>query len=311
MKDFVDRPQAEDRKIHSKNEFELCYMRHQYFRKVTYNPSETEMAPYKRIAENSARNTFYTYRYLFSTVGMELDDLVSIAKIHLVNFLGLFAIDGSKYSKRLYEFFVKFQKKHDGKFPKAKDVLNKNKADYTLFMKQRMTDLVRISQQKAKNIKGSRVDEYIPFYGNNPPPDDLQKLLEDNESYGFRRLDTVAYKAAKKKMNAKTGEHFKFAGSWYVAVPLVHRNLTILDFAGAGYDPYESNQHKNPEQLFLQRESDIRFDKRMKMFKNYSKEKRIELIQKFVSENSSNTRLSQELVTAKKMLKKLGAVHVE
>lgn len=309
MKDYVTRPQAEDRKIHSKNEFELCYMRHQYFRKVNYNPTKEEMIPYKRIVEYIAGNTFHVYRNLFSTVGMEQDDVVSIAHIHLVNFLGLFELNRDRHNQKFDEFILKFQRKNEGQLPTDFDILSKNRADYTLFMKQRMADLVRICQQKAKNIKGMRVDQQIPFYGPNPPPEELYKLLEDNDAYGFRKLDNVAFKAAKKRVKAKQGEVFRFAGNWYVAVPIAHRNLTVLDLAGAGLDPYESIHNKNPEQLLLERQQEIRFDKRKKMFKNWSKTEKGKTIKEFIEKNAQNPIYREEIDIAKRMLRKLGIEH--
>lgn len=310
MKDFVTRPQANDKKINSKDEFELCYMRHQYFRKVEFNPTEKEMSPYRKIIEHMSKNTFYTYRYLFNLVGMGLDDITAIGKIHLVNYLGLFSIDESRNKRKFDEFVVKFQGKHLGNLPTDYDILSKNKSDYTLFMRQRFTDLVRICQQKAKNIKGARVDEYSPFSGKNPPPSELRDLLEDHDKWGYRKIDNVAYKAARRRAKAKKVPVFILDAIWYVAVPLEHRNLTVLDFAGAGIDPYESLHNQNPEQLLQKRESEKSFDKKRKKYKNYSKEDKAKVIKLFIEKNAESPHFQKEIVIAKKMLRKMGVEHV-
>ena len=303
----VYRPQA-GRKVHSSNDFELCYIRHQYFRRVKYNPTEAEMAPYKKIIKFLAQRTFYTYPGLFHVVGMTFDDVFAIGNINLVNFLGLFEISPSKNVDK-YDAFTALLKKMN-RAVTDEQILNKNKANLTLFMKQRMTDLVRICRQKAKNIKGMRVDEYLPFYGAPPPPDDLHKLLEDNEAYGYFKCDLNLYRALRKRKKKKAGEIFDFAGNWYVAVQLDHRNITVLDLAGAGLDPYESSHNLNPEEILFKREAEIKFDFHLKEYKNSSKEDKAKTIMSFVEKHEDNPSYHSEILTARKLLRKMGYVNV-
>lgn len=307
MRDFVIRPQAENRKIHFKNEFELCYLRHQYLRRVTYNPTVAEMEPYYKILEYMSKNTYFKEYFLFNTVGMLLEDIISIARIYLVEFLGLFALDTQTTPEKLDTFVVSHQSMNNGIAPSKCEILSKNKANFTMFMKQRMEDLVRLSKQKAKNIKGLQVDEYIPFYGAEEPPKDIVKLLKDSRLHGFKKCDKVQFKAIRKRAKAKLGEAFQFGGTWYIAVPLIRRKLTSLDLAGAGLDPHEALHNQNPEQLLMRRQNDITFDKKKKKFKTQSKEKKVELIKLFVDENIDNPLFQGEIHTAKRMLRNLGA----
>jgi hypothetical protein len=306
----VTRPPAEPRKIHSKNEFELCYMRHQYFRRVDYNPTAEEMKPYMGIIKSLTTHTFYVYRYLFSTVGLEREDIISIGRINLVNFLGLFEFDEKRNRNKYEEFCVHYMNKHNDQMPDLSAIADKNKANLTMFMKQRMEDLVRICRQKAKNIKGLQVDEYIPFYGPNPPPTELYKLLKDNDKYGFKRLDNVAFNAVKRKTKADIKKPFQFAGSWYVAVPMEQRSLTVLDFEGAGLDPYESQHNKDPEKILQEKEKEITFDKNMKMFKNSPKEEKVKTIFDFIEKNEDDPFFEEEIVIAKRFLKNMGMEYV-
>jgi hypothetical protein len=299
----VIRPQSSTKRISTK-EFELSYIRHQYFRRVKYNPTEEEMSPYKYIVKYTAKNTFYTYRYLFDTVGMGPDDIMNIGMVHLVNFLGLFQIDYHK-NRQEYKKFLKIYVNKNGKKPDKTAILGKNKAILTLFIKQRMEDLVRICTQKAKNIKGTKVEEYIAFYGPNKPPENIFSLLEDHESHGFKKANTVLFKAIKKKMKARLKEPFQFAASWYIAVPLEHRNLTILDFAGAGLDPYENSHNLTPEQVLTQRQDEIMFDKKKEKFQNYTKERRTKILMDFIEKNMKNPKLEEEVKTAKKFIENM------
>lgn len=301
MEDTVDRPQADKRKIHSKNEFELCYMRHQYLRRVTYNPTEADMAPYMQIVSHQAKNTYYTYRNLFRLVGFDVEDIVNIARIHLVSFIGLYQLD--KTPEKYQEFIVAHWKKYD-KQPAENDTLDKNKANLTMFMKQRMEDVVRVCRQKARNIKGMPVEEFYVFYGPKRPPKQSRLLLENHEKFGFRKLDLGSFKSIKKKMKIKSNdEPFKFAGFWYIAVPLEKRNLTLLDFSGAGYDPYDSIHNKNPEEILFDKVRETEYDEKKAAFESLSDSRKENVIRHFIRKNKGNPMFREEIGLAKKMLK--------
>lgn len=301
----IYRPQAEKRKIHSKNEFELCYIRHQYFRRVKYNPTEAEMTPYKSIIGYLSRRTYYTYSKLFHIVGMTYDDVQAIGNIHLVNFIGLFEIGPTKNVEKYEDFIVARHKKYSEEIT-DKELLSKNKANFTLFMKQRMEDLVRICKQKAKNIRGCRVDEYIAFYGSQPPPGDIYKLLENCKAHGYKRIDNVTFKACRKRSKSKRDVAFQWAGYWYVTVPISQQPLTYTDLEGAGFDQRENEHNLNPEQILLQKHEEIRIDKKIKVFKNSTKESKVRTIMEFVEKNGDDPLYRDEIFTAKKMLKTLG-----
>lgn len=292
----VERPQAEKRKIHSKNEFELCYLRHQYLRKVDYNPSTEEMAPYTQIISHQAKNTYYTYKNLFKTVGFELDDLVNIVKIHLVSFLGLFKMD--KVPIKYDEFIVVFWNKNI-RYPSEQEVENKDRANLTIFIKQRMEDLVRICRQKAKNIKGIQVDDYLIYCGPEKPPSNKKLLLEDHEKFNFKKIDLGSFKSIKKKMKIKNNdEPFQFAGYWYVAVPLPKRNLTLLDFSGAGLDPYDNIHNKNPEEILFEKLKEEEFERKKMSFKNASGTQKEKIVTTFIEKNKNNPMFREEVKTA-------------
>lgn len=305
MREIIRRPPAEKRKIHSKNEFELCYIRHQYLRRVKYNPTAEEMAPYRSIIRYLTQRTFYTYPGLFHTVGMAYDDVHAIGMVNLVNFIGLFEFDYKRNRDKYDKFRDTFRKK-EGKRPSKHDILNKNKANLTIFMKQRMEDLVRICKQKARNIKGLRVDSYLPFYGPTPPPEELFRLLDDHDAYGYKKLDNVQFKAIRKRCKAKDGEPFRFGPMWYVSVPLEHRNLSALDLAGGGWDPYENEHNLDPEKILFRKEEEIKFDKRVRLYKNYSKERKAKVILNFIKKCSNNPKFEEEIGIARRVLRKMG-----
>jgi hypothetical protein len=303
MEDIVERPQADKRKIHSKNEFELCYLRHQYLRRVTFNPTATDMAPYTQIVTHQAKNTFYTYKNLFKLVGFEMDDLISIAKIHLVSFLGLYKLE--KVPKKYEEFLGVFNKRNNRE-ANPDDIENKDRANLTMFMKQRMEDVVRVCRQKARNIKGMPVEEFFVFYGAKKPPKDLRLIMEDHEKFGFRKLDMGSFKSIKKKCGIKNNdEAFKFAGYWYVAIPLEKRSLGLLDFTGAGLDPYDSIHNRNPEELLFDKSEEEEYERKKAEFQLSTPKRQEDRVRHFIRKNKGNPAFREEIMLAKKFLKDL------
>lgn len=313
----IERPQAENRKIHSKDEFELCYLRHQYIRRVKYNPTAAEMEPYMKIVSIQAKKTFTTYLNLFKLVGLDYDDMVNIGRVHLVSFLGLFSLDKTPEK---YREFVETHLRKTNSEPSAEVIDNKNRANLTLFMKQRMEDVVRVCRQKARNIKGMATDEFYVFYGPKRPPRNVRKLLEDHEKYGFKKMDIAAFKTIRKRVMkdkkakrtkpiqpTKSHEILNFAGSYYVSIPLEHRDLTVLDFAGANLDPYDNIHNKSPEELMLHNLDINEFERKKANFDAQTSKRKENIVRNFIRKNKKNPLFREEIVLARKFLEELRA----
>lgn len=304
MGEFVVRPQGGEGRINCKNEFELCYMRHKYFRKTDRNPSEEEMKPYFDIARLSGSKTFFRHSNLFKLVGLEKADIIGIAQIHIVNFLGLFKIENfkDKYQK-FFETFVKMEDRE----PTEEDVLDKNKAFFVLFLKQRMEDLVRICRQKAKNIKGMQVDEFN-FYCGPSIPEDVQDLIKNCEKMGFKKLAPMVFRTARKRaMAGNKSLSFSLNDMWYIAVPMEINPLRLSDLSGAGLDPYDNIHNMQPDQLLIQKQEDVEVEAKIEEFKVFSVKEKVRVIRKFIKSKRQNPAYREEIGAARKMLKEMRA----
>lgn len=299
----VDRPEAGKKKISCKEEFELCYLRHQYIRKADHNPSAADMAPYNPIAVQQAKNTYFTYQNLFGRVGLECDDLISIAKVHVISYLGLFSIEKMplKYDQFIYNHVVKH-----GKEPQVEDSLNKNKANFTMFLKQRMEDLVRVCRQKVRNIKGFPGGEYYVYVGTKKPPKVLSELMENHEKYGFKKLDIAVFKTIRKRAKAFGAGVFQFGNQWYVSLRYEHKNLSLADFSGAGMDPYDSLHNMSPERIYFDQQEEEFWQEKRVEFNSYQPTRRAKLLKSFVSKHKNKLQYKEEVKLAKKLLKEIG-----
>ena len=300
MNNETYRPAAPEGKVNTSDDFELCFLRHQYLRRAKYNPSKEEMQPYIRIVENISKNTYFVYINLFKTVGMADDDIVSVGMVHLVSFLGLYHLDRLPEKKR--ELTIKYLIDKDRE-PTEADYLQKNKANFTMFLKQRMEDLVRVCRQKLRNIKGTNVEEYLVFCGAQKPPKYHMRLLKDHELYGYKKIEFSVFRNVRKKANVDCdATMFSLDGLWYVAFPIEQKGLEIEDLIGSLANPFENEHNKAPDELLIGKEAkDF-----SKIFKKRSDSGKRMTLRNFIEKNKYKRYYREEIAVAKKLLRRLG-----
>lgn len=293
-----------NKRISHKDEFELCYLRHQYLKRVTHNPTREEMFNYNKIVENFSRNTFYVYKNLFLMVGLDLEDVINISQVHLVSFLGLFAME--RNPDKLKDFEKLFQKNNIRKC-ESNDILDKNKANFTCFLKQRLEDVVRVCKQKAKNVKGVLAEDFIVFTGKKKPPMDIEDLIDNHGEYDYHPLGTQAFKTIKKRMkNKQEGPVYLENGVWYVCVSIRKKNLTLNDFTCNDYNPYDNIHNMSPEQV-LEKTQETNWDDKWQEFSSIPPKNRARILNTFIKNNKNNKEFKEELRIANKFLESINA----
>jgi len=300
MHQVVNRPAPPEKKIKTSDNFELAYLRHQYFRRVKYNPTEAEMQPYMKIVERLTKNTFSVYFNLFRAVGMYQEDVLNIGRVHLVSFLGLYALE-SQDDKKKKEYVDRIER-YEYRTPDESDFEQKNKANFTMFFKQRMEDLVRVCRQKVRNIKGQSTEEYHVFSG--PVcPRNPRRLLKNYEELGFKKIDFSIFKSIRKKADVEYDALvFEFGGVWYVAIAIQQKNLEIEDLIGSESNPYENSHNMRPDDLYAENEQE-RLQKGFSKKSNYRKRA---TLRNFIAKNRNRVQYKEEIATAKKLLRGLG-----
>ena len=260
------------------------------------------MAPYSHIANLLASKTFFTYRPLLILVGLEKEDVVNIANVHLVSFLGLFSLE--KMPEKYKDFVHIFQEVQEKK-PNKKDILDKNQANFTMFLKQRMEDLIRVCRQKARNIKGLPTEGFYYYYGPKKPPKNLNDLIKNYEKLGFRKLDSAVFKTIKRKNGVSDNSVFTVNDNYYIPVPIEKKSLTIDDFNGADMSPYDSLHNMNPEEAYFSLESDKTWERKQQEFNSKSLNTKANIIKNFIQKNKSDINFKEEIRAARKLLRDL------
>jgi hypothetical protein len=295
-------------RISHKDAFELCYLRHQYLRKVKYQPTREDMLPYNKIVENFAKNTFYVYKNLFMLVGLDLEDVLNTSQVYLACYLGLFALEINL--EKLENFKSNFRN-HNSILCTEEDLLNKNKADFTCFLKQRLEDLVRVCRQKAKNIKGISAEEFVVYRGNTMPPKDIEDLLENHDKYGYKPLGTSVFKTIRKRMkDRQEGPVYLDNDVWYVCVPIRKKSLALTDFTCNNFSPYDNIHNMTPEEIFEKEETESRIKDNQLKFKSFSNKEKARIVKLFVNENQKNSKLKEEVNLARKFLENLNGRNI-
>jgi len=301
MRKRINRPQS-TRRVNTRDDFELCYLRHQYIRRSTYNPTVKDMKPYFHITAMCAQKTFFMYRPLFLLIGLEKEDISNIARMHLVSFLGLFSLE--KMPSKYTEFVEHFKEVQECK-PQKVDILDKNQANFTLFLKQRMEDLVRICRQKVKNIKGFTADGFYYYYGPKAPPKRLFDLVRNYEKLGFRKLDSAVYKSIKKRAGVFDNSIFMVGDNYYIAVPIPKKSLTIDDLNGAGMNPRDTLHNMDPEAVYFTLEDDKMWEKRQEDFNGKPLNNKTNILKNFIQRHKGDNSFREEVKTARKLLREL------
>jgi hypothetical protein len=302
MSQPVQRPQAAAGKISYRDNFEDCYLRHHYLRRATSNPTPAEMAPYLQICKHFAHNTLCTYAGLLRITGFGLGDVVATAQVHLVSYLGCFSLEAMPTKRKN---FVAAFVKAKGHEPGCDDYEDKNKADFTAFLKQRMEDLVRVCRQKVRNINGQPLDGVVAFYGTPEPFGFLSRLLTDYDSLGYHKIDLAVFKTIRRRAKAGRSECFEFDGKWYVCCRQQTKMLDAVDFAGADCSPYDNLHNMGPEDYYQQFEAANEWEARVREFEASSIGKRTETLKLFVAANKDRPEFKVEIRVAEKMLKAL------
>lgn len=179
-------------KVTYRNHLELRYLRWDYLVK-TANPKEALLKSKVRAIRYAARLAYGKNTYEFKFMGMELEDIESIATVYAVSYLGLYSIEKDK--ERLKAFQAKFEREN-GRKPSKEDIAKKD--DYSLmhFIRQRLLECATIMRQYCKGEAGfSYYSVFKRIVGDQSPSDD--DLIENPMRYGWKRVQWAEFKQVK------------------------------------------------------------------------------------------------------------------
>jgi len=288
-----------DVSINYKSDFELVLMRWRYLLKSP-NPPPEVFQEFNKAITNVSRKMWYNFRYAFSTVGYDQNDVQALAKIYLVGYLGIFSLKNEENLKKFVEAF----KKKNGLAPTAEEIAKKDQNNFVSFLTQRLEEAGKVCSQKNRNIRGT--DGFKEAYIGDFVVDVSDELLAAQpEVYGYRKLKKKELEALSAAAGVKAKGSFQTAASKVVrVVELGPKTLRAEDLSEL-YDP-ENAYTLNPllsMEIVEQEHEDLNLRKR---FEGLSLEDRSETLKTFIASYKDNPRYSEEIKAAKQLVRRLG-----
>lgn len=236
-------------KLNIKDNFELVYIRHRYFRKST-NPEPQRLAQFEEMIRNISNKIYARNINIFKTVGLEMDDLINIGRVHTVSFISMC---GLKENSHLMKEFIIQHKKLKGKnsTPTERDIFLKECYNLGKFLNQRLQEVATFSDRKNSNIRGTK-SEKVFFVGDSSQNPSDEELLLDCKKHGYKKIAKSDFKKMAKE-NGVTGQKmFKNKENQVVrAVYLRGSFLKKEDVEESYIDPSNSIYNQNPEDVLI------------------------------------------------------------
>lgn len=169
-----------ENKTTKKRDFSLRMMRWRYLLKAG-TPKETDLANYNTVIRAVLFSHYNKYVSQFKKVGYDIDDVMSLLKIHTVSFVGAFALENNP--KKLDAFKKRFFK-INGRTPTDEDILKKNQSDCFYFLKQRISENAAVSSLYGRKMRsGSELNSdksTLDIIIDNPKnPEEIALLIEE------------------------------------------------------------------------------------------------------------------------------------
>jgi hypothetical protein len=230
--------------------FELVYLRHRYFRQSN-NPSNERLLSFKEMSDNMAGKNYFTNVATYNITGFELEDIRSIAQIHVVSFIGM---SGLKENKDKMEKFISIHKQRNGQdsIPTEKDIFTYECHALSSFLKQRLNELVRFCKNKNAKIRGTRnLRMFFVGPGDLDPTD--EELVAKHKKIGFEKISSATFVKIRTKNKPVDRANFidKDTGNRLRGIYHEGSDLTIDDIDCTALDFSLNAFYMNPEDIMI------------------------------------------------------------
>lgn len=254
LRNFEDESLNEG-KANYKDTFELTYLRHRYFRKST-NPDPKRLMQFEEMICNISDKIYFRQIDIFKSIGMEVDDLRNISRVHTVSF---FSMSGLQENPAKMKSFIERHKKKMGQQsePTERDIFLKEAYDLAKFLNQRVQEVANICKSKLTNVRGTKSARFF-FIGEPEQDPDDTLLAQDPGKYGYKKITGAHFQRMLKETKPKN--RYKFInkeGKQVRAVYLQGSILTEKDIEHTCLDYRDTFFYRNPEDnLILQEHYD-------------------------------------------------------
>lgn len=249
-------------------------------------------------AVTAASRCFYKFSVAFGMAGYELDDVTSLARVQLLNFVGNFsAVHNEGRREKAWE---KLRVKSED------SLIKKDLADLHLFLKQRLEDAARLLILKSQNYYTSEFKK-LYFKGPINPLVSDEDFLSLADSLGFKQILQKEYLALKKTAKAKNKKSFQTIDGEHIRMvsimPTIHTITQNIDNDDSIIEFNSTEPVIEIETL----EKNDELNRNMDWFMELAPNEKEGILNTFLSKYSRNPKMRSEVCQAKKMLRSIGS----
>jgi hypothetical protein len=284
--------------INYKDSFELVLFRWRYLLKSP-NPKPADFQKHFPIMNIVSKKMWYKFKYAFTTVGYDYDDVRNLANIYLVGYLGVFSL---KKKENLAKFVKSFKKKNK-RAPNKEEIEKKDANNFVSFLTQRLEEAGKICSQKNRNIRGTD-GVYEAFIGDFPIEIPDEVLVSNPGLYGYKKLKKKDLETHAKIAGVEPKGKFRTAeNKIIVVVEIGPRPLSVDDMSD--FYSTENAFTMNPVSFMEALEEEhLDLDYQNK-FKSMDVKEKVKTLFSFIAANKNNPKFAEEVRTAKKWVKEI------
>jgi hypothetical protein len=257
----------------------------------------------------------------FQKVGFDVSDIESISNVYLFAYLGVYSFEVNPASK---DRFIQSFLDKTGKEPNEKDIEKAEKNTIINFLRQKLHHCSKVCERKSRNIVGARSVKYVFAYTKDSKPSHPSNIVQDYKKHGYRKVthkELVEAKENSKKNSTQDltdKDGFKIVEIQDYSMNMCSfKDMEAEDGYGLGWEEFVQKEPmvgyymeecaeylSDPEENLIKRQDEILSMSDKDFFSNLEEKQKRSMLRKFIASNKDNTRLSEELKTARSFLKK-------
>lgn len=303
------------------DDFEMLTLRHEYLKKIK-NPESVNLKPFKYLATITAEIMYDKCRATFEKVGFEISDIESISVVYLLAYLGLYSFEVNPASK---ERFIKSFTQRNDREPTQKELEKAEKNIIITFLRQKLHHCSKVCERKSRNIVGARSKKYVFAYTEKSKPAHPSDITQDYKKHGYRKVTHKELLEAKERAKKNNSQNlFDINGFKIIEIQDYSMNMSsfvdIEDSEGQskGWEEFVRKESmvgfymeecpeylSDPEESIIKKQDDLLATRDLNFFDNLENKSKKTMLKKFINLNKNNPRLTDELKTARCILKKM------
>ena len=305
-------------KYNFNDNFEMLYLRHEYLARIQ-NVDKIDITPFDHIANTTARIMYDKHFKNFNKMGFEVEDVISVTRIYLVAFLGLYSIDINKGA--LDRFVAKYKEKNgEDSYPTRKEIIRKDRNNLINFLKQRLSHYSVLCERKGRNVLVGKDFKGVFAETLNSKPACDEEIANDHKKYGYRKVTKKELKEAKEiAVKYETPYMYDKHGFKIIQVEILAKKPLLIEgfspkreydghtfISSSNYSLMHGERRdiysNDPEQSYIYAEEELGISNFKKIFFSLDNKNRMEKLKSFIREYGKEKGYKREIKLAKKWI---------